>query len=85
MGTEEYAIQFDDSTVEVRTKPCWICGQTSLVKVPEDAWSNYYIHDVHLDIAWPQGSAADRLLIATGVHPKCWEEEFPEDKEHNNA
>jgi hypothetical protein len=87
MGSEEYAFQLDDDNVEVRTKPCWICGQVSLVRMPEVAWGNYYGRDIHLDTAWPEGSVADRTLIATGVHTKCWDEEFPDNdnKERTNG
>lgn len=66
-------------TTNVRTKPCWICGQFSYVTVPTDAWKNHDLYDVPLDTAWPDGPAADKLLMLTGVHPKCWDEEFPDD------
>lgn len=75
-----------DDTVEIRTKPCWICGQYSYVNVPSEAWRQYDIFNKHLDTAWPNGPAADKQLIRSGVHLTCWDSEFPENsKENNNA
>ena len=66
------------TTVTIRTKPCWICGQHSYLHIPYDNWIQYDVHDVAIDVAWPRGSADDRLILRTGVHPKCWDEEFPD-------
>lgn len=68
-----------DETVDICTKPCWICGQHSYVNVPAEVWRSYDSFDVHLDTAWPDGSEASKQLIRTGVHLACWNAEFPED------
>lgn len=74
----------DKETFKIRTKPCWICGQHSYVTVPTDAWRRFDLYNVHLEDAWPSGSAEDKQLIRTGVHPKCWDEEFPDDSPKEN-
>lgn len=66
------------NTVTVRTKPCWICGQYTYLDIPEQAWWLYDIHDFHIENAWPEGSVEDKQLLRTGIHPKCWDQEFPE-------
>ena len=81
MSGDRQAISNDTEldTVKIRTKPCWICGQHSYLIVPTEAWKNHDLYDVPLDTAWPGGSAADKLLYHTGVHPTCWDDEFPDD------
>lgn len=68
-----------EDTIRVRTKPCWICGQYTFIDVPSAAWFAYDIHNIHIENAWPQGSAEDKQLLRTGVHEKCWDQEFPPD------
>lgn len=63
--------------MRVTTKPCWICGQSSEVLMPHDSWIKWECKELHIDLAWPEGSAEDKQLIRTGIHPKCWDEEFP--------
>lgn len=79
MSGDRDAIQEVSDTTKVRTKPCWICGQHSYIFVPYTAWKMFDHLGVPLDIAWPDGSAEDKGLILTGVHPKCWDAEFPDD------
>lgn len=67
-----------EDTINIRTKPCWICGQYSYLDIPWDAWCLHDVHNIHIEIAWPQGSAEDKQLLRTGIHPKCWDHEFPE-------
>lgn len=74
----------DETNTKVRTKPCWICGQHSYIAMRSDAWKMHDLHNVPLDIAWPEGSADDKLLILTGIHPSCWDEEFPDDQQKEN-
>jgi hypothetical protein len=68
----------EDDMVTVRTKPCWICGQYSFVTMPYIVAAVWDHQDIHIEDAWPQGPAADKQLLLTGVHPKCWEQEFPD-------
>lgn len=75
--TDAIDSDYDTDTVTVRTKPCWICGQYSRVIMPAVVFGKWEGQDVHIDKAWPDGSAADRQLLRTGIHPKCWDEEFP--------
>lgn len=74
-----HIVQIFADTVMICTKPCWICGQYSFLTVPREAWQKVEQNGEALDNAWPDGPAADKLLILTGVHPKCWDEEFPGD------
>lgn len=87
MPSDTSAVQLiDDKTCRVRTKPCWICGQYSYLMIPVEAWRSFEIDDVPLDIAWPQGTRTDKVMITTGVHSKCWDEEYPNvDKGEPNA
>lgn len=75
---QEISANDDEMTCLVRTKPCWICGQHSTVVVPILAWNDFSLRDKPLDTAWPAGSHEDKQLIITGVHAKCWDEEFPD-------
>ena len=38
------------TTVTIRTKPCWICGQHSYLHIPYDNWIQYDVHDVAIDV-----------------------------------
>lgn len=78
-GDRELITNEPDHTTTVRTKPCWICGQYSYINIPHDAWERHDQLDVPLDIAWPDGPAADKRLLLTGVHLACWSAEYPED------
>lgn len=70
----------DLTTVTVRTKPCWICGQYSYITMPHLAAQSWEIKEIHIEQAWPEGSSEDKQLLRTGVHPACWDQEFPEEK-----
>ena len=74
----------ETDTFMIRTKPCWICGQHSYLHVPTRAWVKFELYDVPISLAWPEGSAEDRQLLRTGIHPKCWDEEFPTNPEKEN-
>lgn len=85
-GDRDVINEPEPDTTTIRTKPCWICGQHSYITIPQDAWKNHDLYDVPLDVAWPDGPEADKRLMLTGIHLKCWDEEFPDDtKENNNA
>lgn len=71
--------ELNDDTTTVRTRPCWICGQYSFIEMPWEAWDSFNLNDLPLDVVWPEGSAADKQLLTTGTHPKCWSEEYPDD------
>ena len=69
----------DDCMVTVATKPCWICGQPSEIDMPYTVWVDWNLKDIHIEKAWPEGSATDKQLLRSGIHPTCWNEEYPED------
>lgn len=71
------AIDSQHGTVLVRTKPCWICGQYSSVAMSTAAYDDWAVRDVHIEAAWPEGTAEDKQLLRTGIHTKCWDQEFP--------
>lgn len=78
-GDRDVTENLPDNITKIRTKPCWICGQHSYLEVPYESWVKFDLLMVPLDIAWPEGSAADKQLILTGIHPRCWTAEYPED------
>lgn len=80
MSGDRYVAEDNTNDItKIRTKPCWICGQYSYIEVPCEAWRLFDLYDVPLDVAWPQGSAEDKQRILTGIHPKCWTAEYPDD------
>ena len=71
----------NEETFTIRTKPCWICGQYSYMRIPWTSWLLFDVNDKPIELAWPEGSAEDKQLLRTGIHPKCWSEEFPTTQE----
>lgn len=64
-------------TLIIRTKPCWICGQHSEIQMPSQAYYRMRGMDIHPSVAWPQGTHEQHVLLMSGTHSKCWDQEFP--------
>lgn len=78
MNDDTIAIRSHSGEYTVRTKPCWICGQHSLIDMPAIAFSRMENMDIHPSIAWPQGTHEQHMLLINGIHQKCWDKEFPD-------
>lgn len=78
MNDDLVAIASDgNSMFVIRTKPCWICGQYSRITMPARAYNLMEGSDVHPAVAWPQGTREQHVLLISGTHQKCWDQEFP--------
>lgn len=76
-ATEDFWDSIVD-TVDVTTKPCIMCGETSTLKML-----------VHHYLEWKNGGLLDRVcpempketreMLISGTHPDCWDKMFQED------
>ena len=64
---------------------CPVCHEKSEVIVPLNQWQDY-IHDIstggpkrHAQNAFPDLSPAEREIIITGTHSKCWDKIFDDE------
>ena len=79
MSVEEFWGSITD-TVDVTTKECMMCGETSTVKM----LSHHYLE-------WENGGLIDRVcaempketreMLISGTHPVCWEKMFEGNEE----
>jgi hypothetical protein len=68
-------------TINVRTKRCFHCGDTTVVALNATAFAAWqggaYIQD-----AFPHMKADERELLISGTHPACWTAMFSDDEEN---
>ena len=68
------------NTVEVNTRKCILCGKSSKVVMPENAYSAWK-SGYFIQYAWPTGSDDERELLITGTHGECWNRMLPPEEE----
>jgi hypothetical protein len=59
---------------------CIHCGITNQITLDATALANWRNREL-IQNAFPKLNYKQRELIQTGIHPECWDEMFPEDKE----
>jgi hypothetical protein len=67
-------------TTEVKTRPCIVCNQASLIELELDRVERW-IAGEHVQNVWPEMSPGEREMLITGTHPKCWDSIFEDDLE----
>lgn len=67
----------NDITVNVPTPECIQCGKPGIIVMPFIAFINWQFNKVYIQIAWPEGTAAEREQLINGVHGPCFDELFP--------
>lgn len=60
------------SYVTIVTKPCRICGETSMLSVWKQDYERY-LNGALIQDAFPDLKASVRETIKTGYHPECWD------------
>ena len=63
------------STIAVETRPCQMCGKTSVVRLDEEKF-NRWRQGEHIQNVWPEMSADNREVLISGTHPACWDRLF---------
>jgi len=79
MSVEEFWGSITD-TVDVTTKECMMCGETSTVKM----LSHHYLEWQNgglIDRVCPEMPKETREMPISGTHPECWDKMFQEDEE----
>lgn len=64
----------------VLTKPCTVCGQTSVLTLSDVEWAAYRT-EANIQKALPHWSTEQRELLITGTHPVCWQQLTADDEE----
>jgi hypothetical protein len=57
---------------------CIHCGEQATLEVDSEALENYRAGAL-AQVAFPDMSRDDRELFISGIHPKCWNEMFPDE------
>lgn len=60
------------------TKTCVVCDQDSGILVPREGYEKWQAGAFVQD-AFPDMSAADREVLVSGTHDKCWNEMYDEE------
>lgn len=68
------------STIEVKTRPCCVCGKSE-VKTLDRASVIRWQDGENIERAFPDMDAGERELLITGTHPDCWDTLFDEGEE----
>ena len=79
MSVEEFWGSITD-TVDVTTKECMMCGETSTVKM----LSHHYLEWQNgglIDRVCPEMPKETREMLISGTHPECGDKMFQEDEE----
>ncbi len=66
--------------VNVTTKPCIMCGNTSELRLERDRVKRWLAGE-HVQNVFPDMSADRRELLITGTHPACWDAMFADEDE----
>ncbi|HEY5787681.1 MAG TPA: hypothetical protein VIT65_23195 [Microlunatus sp.] len=79
---EHETVPIEERMVTISTPPCIHCGKPGEVTLPKEAWERYNARNgQHIQVAWPEGSAAEREQLINGTHGECFEAMFPADEE----
>lgn len=70
------SVTVGEEMVEVKTKPCSLCGKESIVEVPKAGFDAYKA-GAHVQNAFPHLHANVREMLISGTHPECWDKMFP--------
>tara|TARA_R110000803_G_scaffold100884_2_gene168907 strand:+ start:182 stop:388 length:207 start_codon:yes stop_codon:yes gene_type:complete len=63
----------------IYTKPCIHCNKISTIDAETQQQYDDYIAGIKLvQNIYPEKSVDERELLISGIHPKCWEEMYPE-------
>lgn len=60
---------------------CPVCLKSSIVEVDGGAYSRWKLLGARIKEAFPEMSVDEREVLMTGIHPDCWKEMFPKEKE----
>ena len=69
-----------DATIEVKTRPCCVCGQSEIKTLNREAVYRWQGGE-NIERAFPEMGAGERELLITGTHPDCWDKLFSEEEE----
>lgn len=62
------------------TGRCFFCGEQSSVEMPYQAWMLYQ-SGMFIQEAWPEATPAEREILISGSHEKCFDDAFKEDED----
>lgn len=65
--------------MQITTKPCIMCGNTSVVEV-DAAQYNKYLDGGYVQDIFPNWAADQRELLITGTHGDCWDIMFGDEE-----
>jgi hypothetical protein len=71
----------DGKTLIKLTYTCMWCQKPCEVEVPHEEYVNWITGGPLIQNAFPNTSAADREVLMTGSHAKCWDEGMKEPEE----
>lgn len=81
----ERLVQHSEATQTVTISgECFLCGKPSTVEMPAEAYTKW-TGGMLIQRAWPEASAGDRELAMTGSHDDCFNAEFEEEPEFEEA
>lgn len=69
-----------EKITRVTTKPCPVCGATSIMDVASEGYAKWKGGGLIQD-ALPELDAGAREMLITGIHPDCWRKVFGPDEE----
>ena len=79
MPTHNFDFSNGSSDWCTHTNNCYHCGEVNEIKLDFSDYMKFYTGEYFIQEIWPNLSAENRELIQTGIHPKCWNEMFPEE------
>jgi hypothetical protein len=68
------------STIEVKTRPCCVCGKSEIKTLDRQAVARWQDGE-NIQRAFPDMDAGERELLITGTHPNCWDTLFGGEEE----
>lgn len=64
--------------MKLKTKPCPICGSTTILEIPDAEYRAWAIEGKVIQEAMPSLNDDQRELVISGTCPKCWDDFFKE-------
>jgi hypothetical protein len=77
MPDRTFTVKGDE--VEVHTQPCMGCNKREKLTIPKAGYDAWIVEGEYIQVALPDLTPEERELILTGIHPKCWDDMFPEE------
>lgn len=72
--------------VTVETPACVVCNQSTFLVISREQYSKLiHPHGPHIQDVFPDWTPAERELLLTGTHDKCWNKIFSEADEDDEV